>query len=52
MNGKFSVAATVLVAMYRNRIKSYYGRQDPTDVRHGDAAFADYLISANISRSV
>lgn len=50
MNGKFSAAVTVPVALYRNRIKSYSDRQDPTGVRHGDAAFADYLISANISR--
>ena len=50
MNGKFSAAVTVPVALYRNRIKSYSDRQDPTGVRHGDAAFSDYLISANISR--
>ncbi|GAB3642316.1 hypothetical protein [Spirosoma arcticum] len=50
MRGKFSAALTVPVAVYRNRIKSYADRQDPTGVRHGDAAFADYLVSANVSR--
>ena len=50
MRGKFSAAATVPVALYRNRIKSYADRQDPTGQRHGDAAFADYLVSINVSR--
>ena len=50
MRGKFSAALTVPVAVYRNRIKSYADRQDPTGVRHGDAAFADYLVSFNVSR--
>ncbi|MBD2702133.1 hypothetical protein IC229_15890 [Spirosoma sp. BT702] len=50
MRNKTSVAATVPVAVYRNRIKSYSDRLDPLGVRHGDAAFADYLISVNVSR--
>ncbi|WP_247237525.1 hypothetical protein [Telluribacter sp. SYSU D00476] len=50
MTQKFSIAATVPVALYRNRIKSYADRQDPTGQRHGDAAFADYLVSISMSR--
>ncbi|MFN8355173.1 MAG: hypothetical protein U0Y10_12035 [Spirosomataceae bacterium] len=50
MKGRFSAAVTVPWALYRNRTKSYADRQDPTGQKHGDAAFADYLISANISR--
>lgn len=50
MKGKFSGALTVPYALYRNRTKSYADRQDPTGQRHGDAAFADYLISFNVSR--
>ncbi|GAB3180160.1 hypothetical protein [Telluribacter humicola] len=50
MNQKYSIAATVPVALYRNRIKSYADLQDPTGKRHGDAAFADYLISVSMSR--
>lgn len=50
MRNKTSVAATVPVALYRNRIKSYSDRLDPLGVRHGDAAFADYLVSINVSR--
>ncbi|MGV3559075.1 hypothetical protein [Larkinella arboricola] len=50
MKGKFSAAATVPVALYRNRIKSYYDKLDPQGVRHGDAAFADYSVSISLSR--
>ena len=50
MRHKTSVAATVPVAIYRNRTKSYADRLDPTGQKHGDAAFADYLISVNVSR--
>ena len=50
MRGKFSAALTVPVAVYRNRTKSYSDRLDPLGVRHGDAAFADYLVSFNVSR--
>lgn len=50
MKGKFSAAVNVPYALYRNRIKSYSDRLDPLGVRHGDAAFADYSVSINISR--
>ncbi|RYC71807.1 hypothetical protein [Spirosoma sordidisoli] len=50
MRHKTSAALTVPVALYRNRIKSYADRLDPTGLRHGDAAFADYLISFTVSR--
>lgn len=50
MRHKTSVAATMPWAVYRNRIKSYSDRLDPLGVRQGDAAFADYLVSVNISR--
>lgn len=50
MRNKTSIAATVPVAIYRNRIKSYSDRLDPLGVRQGDAAFADYLVSVSVSR--
>ncbi|MBD2751409.1 hypothetical protein [Spirosoma validum] len=50
MKGRFSAALTVPVAVYRNRIKSYYDLQDPAGQRHGDAAFADYLVSLNVAK--
>ncbi|GAB4021689.1 hypothetical protein GCM10028773_31390 [Spirosoma koreense] len=50
MKGRFSAALTVPIAVYRNRIKSYYDLQDPTGQRHGDAAFADYLVSLNVAK--
>lgn len=50
MHHKTSIAATVPVAVYRNRIKSYADLQDPTGQKHGDAAFADYLVSVSVSR--
>ena len=50
MKGKFSAAVTVPYALYRNRTRSYADRLDPLGVKHGDAAFADYLVSVNISR--
>ncbi len=50
MRHKTSFAATVPVAIYRNRTKSFADRLDPTGQKHGDAAFADYLISVNVSR--
>ncbi len=46
-SGAHTFGFSVPVALYRNRIKSYSDRQDPTGQKHGDAAFADYLISAN-----
>lgn len=50
MKGHYSAALTVPVAVKRNRIKSYSDRLDPLGLRHGDAAFADYLVSFNVSR--
>ncbi|MFC5411657.1 hypothetical protein ACFPMF_20210 [Larkinella bovis] len=50
MRGKFSASATVPVALYRNRIKSYSDKLDPLGLRHGDAAFADYSVSVSLSR--
>jgi hypothetical protein len=39
-----------LIALYRNRIKSYADKLDVTGKTIGDAAFADYLVSIGISR--
>ncbi len=50
MRHKTSVAATVPIAVYRNRITSFADRLDPLGLKHGDAAFADYLVSINVSR--
>lgn len=50
MKGHYSAALTVPVAVHRNRIKSYADRLDPLGLKHGDAAFADYLVSFNVSR--
>lgn len=47
--GKISAFTSVPVAVYRNRTKSYADKQDPTGKAHGDAAFADYLISVGIA---
>jgi hypothetical protein len=40
---------TMPLAVVRNRIKSAYDLTDPTGLRQGDAAFADYFISATVS---
>ena len=40
---------SVPYAVVRNRIKSWSDRQDPTGQKHGDAAFADYFVSATYS---
>ena len=50
MRHKTSAALTVPIAVYRNRITSYADRLDPLGLKHGDAAFADYLVSINVSR--
>lgn len=42
---------SVPFAVYRNRTKSVYDLADPTGQRHGDAAFADYLVNIGISYS-
>jgi hypothetical protein len=40
---------TMPLAVVRNRIKSAYDLKDPAGLRQGDAAFADYFISATVS---
>jgi hypothetical protein len=45
MLGNVDLTLSVPVALYRNRTKSTYDLSDPTGNRHGDAAFADYLIN-------
>jgi hypothetical protein len=40
---------TMPLAVVRNRIKSAFDLKDPSGLRHGDAAFADYFISATVS---
>ena len=40
---------TMPLAIVRNRIKSAFDLKDPSGLRHGDAAFADYFISATVS---
>ncbi|MCU0326155.1 MAG: hypothetical protein MUF45_13015 [Spirosomaceae bacterium] len=49
MDSHHTLALTVPYALIRNRIKSWSDRQDPAGLRHGDAAFADYFISATYS---
>lgn len=39
---------TAPIALYRNRIKSVYDLADPAGERHGDAAFADYLLNFTV----
>jgi hypothetical protein len=50
MKGKVSGVLSVPIALYRNRTKSFYDKQDPTGQRHGDAAFADYSINFSLSK--
>ncbi len=47
--GNINMTLSVPIALYRNRVKSTYDLADPTGMRHGDAAFADYLINLNFS---
>lgn len=47
---KNMLSLTMPLAVVRNRIKSAYDLKDPAGLRQGDAAFADYFISATISR--
>ena len=49
MNQVHTLALNVPVALARNRTKSWSDRQDPAGLKHGDAAFADYFISATYS---
>lgn len=49
---KYSVFVGVPVALYRNRTQSYEDKQRTIETgvyRHGDAAFADYLINVGVS---
>ncbi len=39
------------IAVYRNRTKSVDDLSDPTGQKHGDAAFADYLLNVGITYS-
>ena len=48
MQGKTIFLLSVPTALYKNRIKSVYDLADPKGERHGDAAFANYLINASI----
>ncbi len=48
----YSIFASVPIALYRNRTQSYEDKQRTEEsgvYRHGDAAFADYLISFGVS---
>ncbi|HWR83811.1 MAG TPA: hypothetical protein VN285_10965 [Candidatus Deferrimicrobium sp.] len=45
--GAMNIGAAVPIALYRNRVRSV---SDRADDRHGDAAFADYLILVGVSR--
>jgi hypothetical protein len=45
--GGSTVSVAVPVALYRERVRSV---PDVEDGRHGDAAFADYLILVGVSR--
>lgn len=46
MNLHHTLAVNVPYALIRNRTKSWSDRQDPAGLKHGDAAFADYFVSA------
>jgi hypothetical protein len=43
--GNSTFVLNVPVALYRNRVKNTFDLADPLGVRHGDAAFADYLVN-------
>jgi len=48
----YTIFASVPIALYRNRTQSYEDKQRTEETgiyRHGDAAFADYLINFGIS---
>ena len=45
LKGKATFVLNVPIALYRNRVKNTYDLADPAAIRHGDAAFADYLIN-------
>lgn len=47
--GNISVNTSVPYSLYRNRVKSVSDLADPTGKRHGDAAFADYLVNVGFT---
>lgn len=49
MAKRTSYQLNVPVALYRNRTKSVDDLADPTGRKHGDAAFADYLVNVSVS---
>lgn len=49
--GNMAYQLNVPVAVYRNRTKSVDDLKDPTGQKHGDAAFADYLVNIGITYS-
>jgi hypothetical protein len=48
-HGKLGFNVSVPYALYRNRVKSVSDLADPAGLRHGDAAFADYLVNVGVS---
>ena len=50
-NGNSAFTLSIPYALVRNRIKSWSDMQDPAGLKHGDAAFADYFISATYAYS-
>lgn len=48
---RFALNVNVPIALERNRTQSYLDKKNstPTDRRHGDAAFADYLINVGFA---
>jgi len=54
IKNSWSFSVTTPVAVYRNRLQSVTDKQwtEASGVyRHGDAAFADFSVTANISKS-
>lgn len=49
---RVSYQLSLPVALYRNRTRSVDDRSDPTGQKHGDAAFADYLLNVGITYSL
>ncbi|MDN3603522.1 hypothetical protein QWZ00_10380 [Belliella kenyensis] len=51
MLGNFTTTVNVPIALVRNRTRSLTDIADstPDNRRHGDAAFADYLINVNLA---
>ncbi|MBR9999534.1 MAG: hypothetical protein KFF73_11210, partial [Cyclobacteriaceae bacterium] len=50
--GNFVAFVSVPIALERNRTQSYQDKkltEATGDYRHGDAAFADYLVNASVS---